>query len=290
MSGGSETERRKVLIAGAGGLLGRALVEGLPARGFEVLGLDRTQLDVLDPAACRAALARHRPRVVLNCAAYTAVDNAEDEEARARAINVDGSANLAAAAAEAGARIIYFSTDFVFDGRQDRPYAEDDPPAPLNAYGRSKWAGEAATRKANPEHLILRTAWLFGPHGDNFIRKILKLGREKGELNVVDDQVGSPTYSLDLVEGLARILDLDLKGTFHLANSGQTSWFGLAQSALRTAGIKARLHPVPSGNLGRKAVRPAFSVLDCGRLKGLGVELRPWPEALAGYLGRWPEG
>jgi dTDP-4-dehydrorhamnose reductase len=283
----ARAEPGPVLVAGAGGLLGGAAVEALAGRGRSVLGLGRAELDVTDASACRLAVAESRPAVVVNCAAFTQVDRAEDEPEPAARVNVDGAANLARAAAQAGAKVVYLSTDFIFDGTQVRPYAEDDPPAPLNAYGRTKWAGEAAVRREAPAgHLILRTAWLFGPHGPNFVRTILRLGREKGELNVVDDQVGSPTSSLDLAAALVQALDLGLAGTFHLVNAGAACWFDLARRALDLAGLKVGLTAISSDKLNRKAVRPVRSVLDCSRIKALGVTMRPWEEALADYLAR----
>ncbi|MBW2619231.1 MAG: dTDP-4-dehydrorhamnose reductase [Deltaproteobacteria bacterium] len=278
-----------ILVAGAGGLMGRALVEVLSSEGLTVLGLDHAALDVTDGPACRRVVEEHQPRWVVNCAAYTQVDRAEDEEERADRLNAQGAANLARAAGLVGAKVIYPSTDFVFDGHKDQPYTEGDPPAPLSAYGRSKWAGEIATRQENPNHLILRTSWLFGPHGPNFVNTILRLGRVEEELRIVDDQIGSPTYSLDLAGALPRILELELTGVFHLANQGQTSWFGLARRALKAAGLEVRLIPTTSDRLSRKADRPAFSVLDCRRLGRLGVSLRPWEEAVDDYLAAWGE-
>jgi len=266
-------------------MLGRAVVEAFSAQGRNVLGFSRQELDVTDPAACRQVVAQHRPATVINCAGYTKVDQAEDEEDLARLINADGAGYLAEAAAEAEAKVVYFSTDFVFDGQKGKPYNEDDPPAPLSAYGRSKWAGEEATRRANSNHMILRTAWLFGPHGNNFVKTILRLAGEKEELRVVDDQVGSPTFTLDLAASLPGLLDLGQTGTYHLTNQGQTTWFGLAARAIKKAGHKVCLIPITSDQIGRKAIRPAFSALNCGRLKALGVSLRPWEEAVDDYVG-----
>lgn len=269
-----------VLLLGAGGLLGGAIQEVFGAAGRELIGLTRAELDITDEVGCRAAMADHRPSAVINCAAYTKVDQAEDEEESATRVNGRGAGIVAGAAAEVGAKVVYFSTDFVFDGTKSEPYTENDPPVPINAYGRSKWAGENATRQANPDHLILRTAWLFGPHGPNFVKTIVRFGREKDELNVVDDQQGSPTCTLDLAAALVKILGLDLKGTYHLVNAGVTSWFGLAQKALEAAGLSPKLMPMTSDRLDRKAIRPTYSVLSCDRLARLGVTMRPWPEAL----------
>ena len=281
----------RVLVAGAGGMLGRAVVAALASAGVEAVGLDRAALDVTSAPACQEAVGDLRPELVVNCAAYTKVDLAEDEPDLANLVNGRGAGHLAAAAAAQGAGVVYFSTDFVFDGRKGAPYVESDPPAPLSAYGRSKWAGEEATRAANPEHLILRTAWLFGPHGPNFVSTMLRLARERDQLRVVDDQVGSPTYTLDLAAALAAalpgLLSRRLSGVFHLTNQGSTTWLGLAQRALDRAGLNVDLGPTTSARYGAKAIRPACSVLDCGRLAGLGVSLRPWTEAVDEYVDEY---
>jgi len=280
-----------LLILGGPGQLGGAVLEALGEKALraEEFLLNQgpaarksapARVDVTELKTLREVFARARPKAVLNCAAYTKVDQAEDEEERAELVNVQGAANVARAAKEVGARVIHLSTDFIFDGAKGAPYTEADPPAPINAYGRTKWAGENAVRRENPDHLILRTAWLFGPHGQNFVRTIIRLGRKTDQLNVVDDQVGSPTFTLDLARALPRLLTLNLTGTFHLVNQGQASWFALAKEALKTIGLKVKLSPITSDRLGRKALRPAYSVLACERLSGLGVVLRPWEEAL----------
>jgi dTDP-4-dehydrorhamnose reductase len=280
-----------LLILGGSGQLGGAVLEALgekAVRAEEFLesggpagaGNSPARVDVTDLEALREVLGKAGLKAVINCAAYTKVDQAEEEEERAEQINVQGAANVAQAAKEVGARVLHLSTDFVFDGAKGAPYTEADPPAPINAYGRTKWAGENAVRRENPDHLIIRTAWLFGPHGSNFVRTIIRLSRKTNELNVVDDQVGSPTFTLDLARALPRLLELDLTGTFHLVNQGQASWFALARKALKIIGLKVKLSPITSDRLGRKALRPAYSVLDCDRLSGLGVDLRPWEEAL----------
>jgi len=283
----TKTEPGLTVVLGAGGLLGGALVEVLAAQGQDLAAWDIEEMDVTQARACRHHVGRLKPRTVINCAAYTQVDRAEEEETLANKINVQGAANVAQAAAQVGAKVVYLSTDFIFDGQQETPYCEDDPPAPINAYGRSKWAGENATRRMNPDHLIIRTAWLFGPHGNNFVKTILRLAQDKDELNVVDDQVGSPTYSLDLAQALSRLLREDQRGTYHLVNQGRTSWFGLAARALQEAGLKVRLSPITSDKLNRKACRPAQSALNCDRLKEQGLVLRSWQEALSDYLARW---
>ncbi len=285
---------RPLLVVGAGGQLGGAVMEVLADRSIPAEGCDLEEgeapgcrivrLDVTDERACRRLLEKVRPEAVINCAAYTAVDRAEDQEETADLVNRAGAANVARAAALVKAKAVYFSTDFIFDGTATNPYREDDPPAPLSAYGRTKLAGEEAVRRANPDHLILRTAWLYGPHGPNFVKTILRAARERDELNVVDDQTGSPTCTLDLAAALPLLLEKDLKGTFHAANQGRTTWYGLAEKALNLTGAKVRLNPITSDKLERKAVRPTFSVLSCDKLARHGIVLQPWPEALSACL------
>ncbi len=287
-SGGS------LLVVGAGGQLGGAVLEVLADRSIPAEACDLAEgegpecrivrLDITDKEACRVFLERTRPSAVVNCAAYTAVDRAEDEEDKADLVNRVGAANVAAAAAGVGAGMIHFSTDFVFDGTKGSPYNEEDPPAPLSAYGRTKLAGEEAVRKAAPDHLILRTAWLFGPHGPNFVKTILRAARERDELNVVDDQTGSPACALDLAACLPLLLEKNLRGTFHLVNQGQTTWYGLAGEALRLTGSRVRINPISSDRYPAKAVRPAYSVLSCAKLAGHGIRMRTWEEALAACL------
>ena len=283
-----------LLVTGASGQLGRAMLEVLAERALPAQACDLVEgesptcrivrLDITDALACREFLERVRPWAVINCAAYTAVDRAEDEEAAADLVNRAGAANLAEASAAAGARMVHFSTDFVFDGSKKSPYLEDDPPNPLSVYGRTKLAGEEAVRRAGPNHLILRTAWLFGPHGPNFVKTILRVARERDELNVVDDQTGSPSCALDLAQALPRILEKNLRGTFHLVNQGRATWYGLAREALRLSGSRTRVNPITSDQYPTKAVRPAYSVLSGARLEREGIGLRPWQEALSAAL------
>lgn len=283
-----------LVVTGASGQLGRAVLEvlaerALPAQACDLAEADTpdcriVRLDITDPTACREFLDRVRPWAVINCAAYTAVDKAEDEEAAADLVNRAGAANLAKAAKATGALMVHFSTDFVFDGAKASPYLEEDPPRPLSVYGRTKLAGEEAVRQACPDHLILRTAWLFGPHGPNFVKTILRVAGERDELNVVDDQTGSPSCALDLAQALPLILKKNLRGTFHLVNQGQTTWYGLAREALRLTGSRTRINPITSDQYPTRAVRPAYSVLSGDKLAQEGIRLQQWPEALAQAL------
>jgi dTDP-4-dehydrorhamnose reductase len=224
-----------------------------------------------------------RPDVVIHAAAYTDVDGAEAHPDRAFAVNASGSRHVAQGAAEAGARLIAVSTDYVYDGAKDGPYREDDPVAPLGLYGASKLEGEREILKAKPDAVILRTAWLYG-EGKNFVETILRLARERDELRIVDDQRGSPTAVADLATVIAALLQTPCAGVYHAVNAGACSWYEFAREILRLAGIDRRVVPIRSSELVRPAKRPANSVLDCGKLAALGLTLRPWQDALRAYL------
>lgn len=279
-------EGRRVLVTGAGGMLGSDLVELLQEVGAQVQGLTRRELDITDPQGVEEAVARIRPQWVVNCAAFTDVDGCEEQEALAMAVNGQGPGNLARACAGHGAALLHISTDYVFDGTSRRPYMEEDPVAPLGAYGRSKLAGEEAVRGSGCRWLMVRTAWLFGRRGRNFVATILELYRSSGRLRVVDDQVGSPTYTRDLARALVRLMEVGAQGMVHGVNSGCCSWFQLAREAVRMAGgDPALVEPVTSREFPRPAPRPAYSVLSTSRLRALtGSSPPPWQEGLARYL------
>jgi dTDP-4-dehydrorhamnose reductase len=267
------------VVTGAAGMLGREVVDLLRGDGSEVRALTRADLDVVDGRACRAAVAG--ADVVVNCAATTAVDAAESDEAGAFAVNATGARNLAVAAAAAGARLVQVSTDYVFDGRASTPYRVDDATGPLSAYGRTKLAGEWAAASADARALVVRTSWLYGEHGGCFPRTVVRLGRERGALSVVDDQVGQPTWTADV----ARVLrDLVLAaapaGTYHATAAGRASWFEFAGAVLASAGLgHVDVEPVGSAQHPTAATRPGFSVLDPGRLAEVGVVAPgPWRE------------
>ena len=274
----------RYLITGAHGSLGRDLQATVAvAPGTRsVTALGRAELDITDPAACRAAVADHD--VVLNAAAYTAVDAAEDDEEAAHLVNAIGAENLAAASRTAGAVLVQYSTDYVFDGRQTEPYAEDTPHSPVSAYGRTKAEGERRARAAHPEGtIVLRTAWLYGEHGPSFVRTMMRLYRERGTLAVVDDQHGQPTWTRDLADQTIRMLDSGLRSaTLHGTNSGATSWHGFAQAIVENlGGDPADVTPVTSADYPRRAPRPANSVLshDGWQQHGL-TPMRAWRPAL----------
>ena len=276
------------LITGAGGMLGKDLLARLAADGVPSVGLTRGDLDITDPEAVHGAVAEHQPDVVVNCAAWTAVDDAETQEAEALRINGDGPRHLAAACAKTGARLLQVSTDYVFAGDGAAPYAEDDPTAPRSAYGRTKLAGEQAVLTALPDagHVV-RTAWLYGAGGGNFVRTMIKLEGVKDTLDVVDDQRGQPTWTVDLADRLVRLGRSALAGTapagiYHGTSGGETTWFGLTREIFRLLGADPeRVRPTTSAAYVRPAPRPAYSVLGHDRWAAAGIEpIRDWREAL----------
>ncbi|WP_043653290.1 dTDP-4-dehydrorhamnose reductase [Cellulosimicrobium cellulans] len=259
------------VLTGGGGMFATDMARVIEGSGAEVRVLRRADLDVLDADACRLAL--QGADVVVNAAAWTAVDDAETREADAFAVNAVGPANLARAAREAGARIVHVSTDYVFDGAATSPYAEDAPVAPRSAYGRTKAAGEWAVRAEAPDHLIVRTAWLYGAAGPCFPKTMARLAADCAELSVVDDQVGQPTWTLDLADLVLRMVEAAVpSGTYHGTSTGSVSWFGFTRAILDAAGSTTRLLPTTSDAFVRPAPRPAYSVLGHRALRAVGVE------------------
>ncbi|WP_375485141.1 dTDP-4-dehydrorhamnose reductase [uncultured Jatrophihabitans sp.] len=281
-------------MSGAGGQLATHVTEQLSAAGDDVLALDRSALDITDAAAVVAALDDHRPDVVVNAAAYTAVDAAEEHEHLAAQVNEVGPRVLAEALASHDgartARLLHVSTDYVFDGRATRPYEPDDPTGPQGAYGRTKLAGELAVRAALPDRAcVVRTAWVFGGPGANFVDTMLRLERERETVDVVADQIGSPTYAGDLAAGLIALGRSDVAGgTLHFANAGQASWFDFAREVFRQTGADPdRVRPTDSAAFARPAARPAWSVLSTAAWVAAGLgQPRPWQDALAAKLAR----
>ncbi|AOR37642.1 dTDP-4-dehydrorhamnose reductase [Streptomyces fodineus] len=276
------------LITGATGMLGQDVVARLGRDGEEAVGLDRCGLDITDTDAVHDVLNAHRPRIVVNCAAWTAVDDAEAREADALRVNGDGPRHLAEACAKAGARLIQVSTDYVFAGDGTGPYPEDAPTAPRSAYGRTKLAGEQAVLAALPDtgHVV-RTAWLYGAGGGNFVGTMLRLESVRDTVDVVDDQRGQPTWTVDLADRLVRLGRATLAGTapagvYHGTSGGETTWFGLAQEVFRLLGADpGRVRPTSSTAFVRPAPRPAYSVLRHDRWRRAGIEpIRPWRDAL----------
>jgi dTDP-4-dehydrorhamnose reductase len=271
------------MVTGAKGMLGTDATALLRDRGHDVVGVDLGDLELTDPTAVKAAL--DDVDVVLNCAAWTAVDDAESQEDAALVANATIPSVIAGAAAATGSRMVQISTDYVFAGDATAPYAEDAPLSPASAYGRTKGAGETAVREALPDgHLIVRTAWLYGAHGNCFPRTIARVAAERGAVSVVDDPVGPPTWTRDVVDLVARLVDADVPaGTYHATSGGETSWFGFAQRIVAAAGLDPSIvTPTDSTAFQRPAPRPAYSVLGHGALERLGVApIGDWAERWA---------
>ncbi len=281
----------KVLVAGANGQLGSEVVRLLQGTGHELLLPGRSSLDFLQPPQVADYVRRKRPDVVINCAAYTQVDQAESEPDLAHTINRDAAGSLAQALAVTGGRLLHVSTDFVFDGEQTQAYSETDMPNPLSVYGRSKLAGEQAVQQALPDAIVLRTAWVYASHGHNFVKTMLRLAGEGKALRVVADQRGTPTWAADIAAVILRLVDSDAAGLFHYTNVGSTSWHGLACAILEEAqaigyGIKTReVEPIATSGYPTPARRPAYSVLDTSKItKQLSLSIPDWRESLRNML------
>ena len=281
-----------VWLVGARGMLGQEVAAALRSRSILHITTD-LDCDITCLDAVRAFAGEHRPDTILNCAAYTAVDRAEDEEEKAFAINATGPRNLGLVASERGATVIHLSTDYVFDGRKTSPYVEDDPLAPQGAYGRSKVAGEAALHETCPSSLVVRTAWLYGTKGPNFVETMLRLFASREEVSVVDDQHGTPTYAPDLAAALVTIVCAESKafGTYHYTNNGETTWFRFARRihdrarATGMLGRDCRLKAITTAEYPTRARRPAWSVLDKSKIaRAFGVVPRAWEDALDAYM------
>jgi dTDP-4-dehydrorhamnose reductase len=273
----------RLLVTGGAGMLGQAVAAVATRLGHDVIALPRADLDITDRDRVRRVLAAAEPRAVINCAAWTDVDGAEDAEDAATAVNGAGAGNVARAVAEAGARLVHVSTDYVFDGSKRTPWVESDPVGPIGAYGRSKLAGEREVAAAGGDHAIVRTAWLFGAGGRNFVDTMLALGRDSDEVDVVADEVGSPTWSAHLAEALVEVAERrGDDGIFHAAGAGACSWFELAVEVFARAGVRCRVRPTTAERYARPAPRPAYSVL--GTERDAAPMLPSWQEGVAGYL------
>jgi len=265
-------------------MLGRDVMLAAGNAGHDVVGFGHTELDVTDAAAVDSKLDAEGPDVVINCAAWTDVDGAEEAEVDAMAVNGTGAGNIAAAAAAVEASVVYVSSDYVFDGAKGAPYVESDQPAPLSAYGRTKLAGEEASAAANPRHFIVRSSWLFGIGGGNFVETMLRLAADHGEVLVVRDQVGSPTYTWHLAHGVVRLVEGLEHGIHHMAAAGSCSWYEFAREIFEQAQVECKVLSGTTDMLGRPAPRPAYSALASQHEHAIG--LPPWQDGLAGYLGQ----
>jgi dTDP-4-dehydrorhamnose reductase len=274
----------KLLVTGAAGMLGRDVMLAAGNAGHDIVGYGRAELDVTDPGALERKFDLERPDVVINCAAWTDVDGAEEAEEAAFAVNGSGAGHVAAAAAKLKATVLHVSTDYVFDGAKGAPYVESDQPAPLSAYGRTKLAGEEAVVAANKRHFIVRSAGLFGIGGRNFVETMLQLAEARNEVTVVRDQVGSPTYTWHLAYGIVRLIEGIEYGIHHMAASGQCSWYEFAREIFEQAGVECRVLSITSEEFGAAAPRPPFSALVSQREHA--IRLPAWQDGLAGYLAQ----
>lgn len=281
----------RLLLTGSSGQVGSALLQTLPALG-EVIARSRPTLDLANPDSIRRTLREAKPEVIVNAAAYTAVDQAEREEALAKAVNAEAVAILAEEAARRGALLVHFSTDYVFDGEKPSPYIESDPTNPLNAYGRSKLAGEQAIQRSGCRHLVFRTSWVYSNTGKNFLLAMLRLARERKELRVVDDQHGAPTSSRALADAVPAAItavsrDPSLAGLYHMTAQGSTTWCGFARAIFREAGLSVATTAISSKEFAAPARRPRNSVLDNTKLeKSFGIRLPSWEAGLSDLLAR----
>lgn len=272
---------KKVLIIGADGKLGGELFRTLKEKDI-CIGSTIQELDITDYDRTIETIKRLEPQVVINVAAFTMVDLCEQEEEKAFAVNAHGAKNVAIGCRNIGAKCIYLSTDYVFDGKKNTPYDEDDPPNPISIYGLSKFQGEKYIEEILDDYLIIRSSWLFAKEGINFINTIIKLSREKNELTMVNDQKGAPTYTKDLSQAISLLVEKDLKGIFHITNNGCCTWFEFAQKILELTGSSMKLIPISSSHCGRPAQRPHNSVLNCEKLKQkTGLIMSHWKYALA---------
>ena len=276
----------RILVTGAGGLLGNAVVRTAGERDHDIRAYARSALDVTDPGEVERRLRAEKPEVVIHCAAYTAVDRAEEELDQAMSVNRDGTRNVAMAAAQVGAMVVYPSTDYVFNGRADTPYGPDDETSPVNAYGISKLAGEQVLAMSGCSWMVVRTSWLYGPGGRDFVDVVLEQGeRRGGRMTVVDDQVGCPTWTSSLAPGIVELAEAGAKGTYHLCDAGQVSWLELARRVVEEAGLDLELTATSTLAWGAPVQRPPYSVLDCSKVEAiLGRDMTPWCESLRTYL------
>jgi dTDP-4-dehydrorhamnose reductase len=268
---------QKVLVTGANGMLGQDLCPILEDEGYEVYATDKNNMSITSKEAVSKAFEQIKPDIVIHCAAYTNVDKAEEETQTARQLNVIGTENIAKMCAKTNAALVYISTDYVFDGELDRPYTPDDNPNPQNQYGFTKWEGEMKVIQHCPNHYIVRTSWLYGIHGKNFVETMLSLF-DKPLLTVVDDQIGCPTWTVDLANAIIQIIQTKSYGTYHACGGGYTSWYGFAKEIFKLAKKEVNLVPCKTEEFPRAAKRPKYTVMDNDGL------CRPWQRALKDYM------
>lgn len=280
----------KILVIGAAGQLGQCLKTVASRRGLaEIVFPSEQEANILDKTLLTELLAREKPAYVINCAAYTAVDKAEDEQELCKAINETGAVNLAEACSVNGSTLVHVSTDFVFQGNEIKLLKEDDVAEPINVYGQTKLDGELALSKALDNHFIIRTSWLYSEYANNFVKTMLKLGAERDELNIIADQVGTPTYAIDLANAIFDIIGSGSKtyGTYHYSNEGVTSWFDFAKAIFEISHTQVKVNPIPGSAYPTKAARPAFSVMDKSKIKTtFNLEIQYWRDSLVECISR----
>jgi len=281
----------KVLVTGASGQLGRDVVLLLEKEGHDILACDRDQMDITNQAQCNEVISSYHPEVIIHCAAYTAVDAAETDTDGAYKVNAVGTRNVAVAAEKVGAKLIYISTDYVFDGQSTTPYQEYDDTNPQSVYGKSKRAGEWLVQSLCSKWFVVRTSWVYGLHGNNFVKTMLKLGQEKPKFQVVHDQKGSPTYTVDLAFFLIELMGTEMYGIYHASNCGECTWYEFTQAIFEEAqtvvgvSIQAELEPCTTEQFPRPAPRPVNSVMDHLSIRTNGLtDLRPWREGLRDFI------
>ena len=277
--------RMKILVTGTDGQLGADVVTELKKRHVDAITASRRQFDITDEVVVRSFIISTHPDAVIHCAAYTAVDKAEDEPDLCRRVNADGTRNIAAACRDAGAKMIYISTDYVFPGVGMTPYEPGDPTGPLNVYGASKLAGEQAVKDLLERYFIVRISWVFGANGKNFVKTMLRLAQSHKELNVVNDQTGSPTYTADLAPLLCDMAETEKYGVYHATNEGFCSWAQFAEEIFKDAELNVRVNPIPTSAYPLKATRPLNSRLSKACLDAAGFKRLPsWRDAVKRYL------
>lgn len=275
----------KVLVTGVKGQLGYDVMAELAKRNIEAIGVDIDEMDITDKISVEKVIGEAAPDVVVHCAAYTAVDAAEDNEALCRRVNADGTRNIAEICKKLDCKMVYISTDYVFDGQGTRPWEPDDERHPLNVYGQTKYEGELAVQENLSKYFIVRIAWVFGKNGKNFVKTMLKLAETHDKLTVVNDQFGSPTYTYDLARLLVDMIQTDKYGIYHATNEGICTWYEFACEIFRQAGVKIEVTPVPASEYPAKAKRPENSRLDKSKLTENGFERLPsWQDALRRYI------
>ncbi len=269
---------KKVLVTGAKGMFGKDLCPILEDSGYEVVETDIDTMDITDIFSVKSSIEKNNPDIVIHCAAYTNVDGAEADRDTAEKINSAGTENIARICAKYDAELVYISTDYVFDGKKSEAYLPNDEPNPLNEYGLTKLKGEQAVQKYCEKYYIVRTSWLYGIHGKNFVETMINLAQTKKDLKVVDDQIGCPTWTVELANAILKILDAGEYGIYHACGSGSTSWCGFAKKIFELENIDADIHPCTTDEFPRPARRPKYSVMDNGKL------CRKWETALKDYL------